>query len=206
MKDRYHQGIANMRAFILFASVAAARSALTKGPFLRQINSTQWVFGNDIWNLTQGPTYAINLQYQGSDAVKNAPGHYAGYGAGQTIPLTFQPIVADVKQTARITSCTLLPVSFRTVKTTLILASRPRRATYIGSYAPSLLARTNTSSTKHSRTSLYSVLCGALTLRGSRTATLRPKTHRFRTSPCTPTRPRCRMRLSNSQMAREYHM
>jgi hypothetical protein len=194
-----------MRASLLLASVAAARSALGKGPFLRQINSTEWVFGNDIWNLTQGPTYATNLQYQGSDAVKSAPGHYAGYGAASTISSTFQPVVADVKQTARTTSCTLLPVFFRTVRTILILASRPRRETYIGSSTPNLLARISTLSTKLYQISPYSVLCGALTLRGSRTATPRRKTHRFRTSPCTPTRPRCRMRLFNSQMARKYH-
>jgi hypothetical protein len=69
-----------MRASLLFALVATARSALAKGPFLQQLSPTQWVFGNEIWNLTQGPTYATKLQYQGDDAVKGAPGHYAGYG------------------------------------------------------------------------------------------------------------------------------
>jgi rhamnogalacturonan endolyase len=69
-----------MRASLLFAAVATVRSALAKGPFLQQISSTQWVFGNDVWNLTQGPSYATKLQYQGSDAVKSAPGHYAGLG------------------------------------------------------------------------------------------------------------------------------
>ena len=78
-----------MRGSLLLASViATARSALAKGPFLQQISSTQWVFGNDIWNLTQGPTYATNLQYQGSDAVKGAPGHYAGYGTEATTHYT----------------------------------------------------------------------------------------------------------------------
>lgn len=64
----------------LIAALAAAKTVLAKGPFLQQLSSTQWVIGNDLWNLTQGPTYATNLQYQGSDAVGKAQGHYAGVG------------------------------------------------------------------------------------------------------------------------------
>ena len=70
-----------MKGTLLVSLVAAVIPASAKGPFLQQTNATSWIFGNDIWNLTQGPTYAENLQYQGSDAVKSAQGHYTGYGA-----------------------------------------------------------------------------------------------------------------------------
>lgn len=69
-----------MRTTSLIAALAAAKTALAKGPFLQQVTLTQWVIGNDLWNLTQGATYATNLQYQGSDAVGKAQGHYAGVG------------------------------------------------------------------------------------------------------------------------------
>lgn len=67
-----------MRITSLIAALAAAKTALAKGPFLQQVSSAQWIIGNDLWNLTQGATYATNLQYQGSDAVGKAQGHYAG--------------------------------------------------------------------------------------------------------------------------------
>jgi rhamnogalacturonan endolyase len=69
-----------MRTFSVIAALAAAKPTLAKGPFLQQVSSTQWIVGNDLWNLTQGATYATNLQYQGSDAVGKAQGHYAGVG------------------------------------------------------------------------------------------------------------------------------
>ena len=69
-----------MRAASLFTVLTAARTALAKGPFLQQVTSSKWVIGNDIWNLTQGPTYATNLYFQGSNAVGKAQGHYAGVG------------------------------------------------------------------------------------------------------------------------------
>jgi rhamnogalacturonan endolyase len=69
-----------MRAASVLTVLTAARTALAKGPFLQQVTSSQWIIGNDIWNLTQGPTYATNLHFQGSDAVGKAQGHYAGVG------------------------------------------------------------------------------------------------------------------------------
>lgn len=69
-----------MRTVSIFAALATAKTTFAKGPFLKQISSTQWIIGNDLWNVTQGETYATNLQYQGSDAVSKAQGHYAGYG------------------------------------------------------------------------------------------------------------------------------
>jgi rhamnogalacturonan endolyase len=70
-----------MRATSVLTVLIAARTTLAKGPFLQQVTSSQWIIGNDLWNLTQGPTYATNLQFQGSDAVGKAQGHYAGVGA-----------------------------------------------------------------------------------------------------------------------------
>lgn len=69
-----------MRTTSLVALLAAAKTAVAKGPFLQQVSSTQWIIGNDLWNLTQGATYATSLHYQGSDAVGKAQGHYAGVG------------------------------------------------------------------------------------------------------------------------------
>ena len=69
-----------MRSISLLAALAAAKSVLARGPFLQQINASQWIIGNDHWNLTQGATYATNLPTQGSDAVGKAQGHYAGVG------------------------------------------------------------------------------------------------------------------------------
>ncbi|KAK7186884.1 rhamnogalacturonate lyase [Paraphaeosphaeria sporulosa] len=84
-----------MRAHLLVGFAAAVSPASARGPFLQQINSTSWIFGNDIWNLTQGQTYATNLQYQGSDAVKGAPGHYAGYDGESNLQYTSAQIVSD---------------------------------------------------------------------------------------------------------------
>ena len=56
--------------------VAVAQS----GPFLKQLNGTNWVIGNDLWNITQGPVYATKLYYDGSDAIGSAKGHYVGVG------------------------------------------------------------------------------------------------------------------------------
>lgn len=70
----------NMRAISVITALAAAKTTLATGPFLKQVSSIQWIIGNNLWNLTQGATYATNLQYQGADAVGKAQGHYAGVG------------------------------------------------------------------------------------------------------------------------------
>lgn len=69
-----------MRTIFLIVALAATKTALAKGPFLQQVSSIQWIIGNELWNLTQGAIYGTNLQYQGSDAVRKAQGHYAGVG------------------------------------------------------------------------------------------------------------------------------
>ncbi|KAF2026874.1 hypothetical protein EK21DRAFT_92001 [Setomelanomma holmii] len=85
-----------MQITSLFAALAITKAAFgAKGPFLQQISSSQWIFGNDLWNLTQGPTYANNLQYQGSDAVGTAQGHYAGYDGESNLIFTSAAIVSN---------------------------------------------------------------------------------------------------------------
>lgn len=54
-------------------------AAIAKGPFLTQINTSTWIFGNDHWNVTQGPNYATKLYstiLPGKDLVGTAKGHY----------------------------------------------------------------------------------------------------------------------------------
>ncbi|KZM23196.1 Rhamnogalacturonan endolyase [Ascochyta rabiei] len=84
-----------MRTTSIFAALAAAETILAKGPFLQKISSDQWVIGNDLWNVTQGATYATNLQYQGSDAVGKAQGHYAGYDGESNLVFTSAAIVSN---------------------------------------------------------------------------------------------------------------
>ncbi|KAF2630669.1 polysaccharide lyase family 4 protein [Macroventuria anomochaeta] len=84
-----------MRTTSLFAALAAAKTALAKGPFLQQVTPTQWIIGNDLWNVTQGATYATNLQYQGSDAVGKAQGHYAGVDGEANLVYTSAKIVSN---------------------------------------------------------------------------------------------------------------
>lgn len=57
---------------------AAGRAA-----FLTQLDDQSWVFGNDLWNVTEGPYYATKLYSSilpGKDLVGTAAGHYAGIG------------------------------------------------------------------------------------------------------------------------------
>lgn len=62
----------------LFAGYGAC-----KGPFLTQVDTQTWVFGNDLWNVTEGKNYATKLFSSilpGHDLVGGASGHYAGIG------------------------------------------------------------------------------------------------------------------------------
>lgn len=58
-------------------------SAVAKGPFLAEIGDQTWVFGNDLWNVTQGPNYATKLYstiLPEQDLVGSAYGHYSDVG------------------------------------------------------------------------------------------------------------------------------
>ncbi|KAH6645195.1 polysaccharide lyase family 4, domain III-domain-containing protein [Truncatella angustata] len=67
-----------MRAFTLLSCLSCAAAAFA-APFLTQIDSSTWVFGNDIFNVTQGSTYATKVYYRGHELVGTAVGHYMGY-------------------------------------------------------------------------------------------------------------------------------
>ncbi|KAF2126694.1 polysaccharide lyase family 4 protein [Dothidotthia symphoricarpi CBS 119687] len=88
-----------MRTSSLLGYLASAVTLCeAKGPFLQQVSSTQWVIGNDLWNVTQGPTYATKLRFQGSDAVGNATGHYAGYDGESNLQYTSAKIVSSTSE------------------------------------------------------------------------------------------------------------
>lgn len=56
---------------------------VSQGPFLTQIDDQTWVFGNDLWNVTQGANYATKLFSSilpGQDLVGTAYGHYSDIG------------------------------------------------------------------------------------------------------------------------------
>lgn len=68
-----------LRTSRLFIIALCLRAAVAKGPFLTQTNTSTWIFGNDYWNITQGPTYATKLYstiVPGKDLVGTAKGHY----------------------------------------------------------------------------------------------------------------------------------
>ena len=58
-------------------------------PFLKQTDNSTWVFGNDLFNVTQGPVYATKVYYRGHELVGPAVGHYMGYG--RSSPAHFAP-------------------------------------------------------------------------------------------------------------------
>lgn len=64
-------------ASLLFGAASAA------GPFLTQTGTQEWVFGNDLWNVTQNSSYATKLYstiLPGQDLVGTAYGHYSDIG------------------------------------------------------------------------------------------------------------------------------
>lgn len=67
----------------LGTALLAAAGAAASGPFLTQIDTQTWVFGNDFWNVTEGPNYATKLYstiVPGQDLVGTAYGHYSDIG------------------------------------------------------------------------------------------------------------------------------
>ncbi|KAK7511737.1 polysaccharide lyase family 4, domain III-domain-containing protein [Phyllosticta citriasiana] len=66
------------------------------GPFLTQMNESTWVFGNEIWNVTQYQTFATELWYGGRDLVGDAVGHYVSYnGAASNLNWSSATITAN---------------------------------------------------------------------------------------------------------------
>lgn len=73
--------IAGIAALAACASSAPAdRRAASPKSFLKDLGNSTWVIGNDIWNMTQGRQYGIELMYEGKDLVgPTATGHYVSY-------------------------------------------------------------------------------------------------------------------------------
>lgn len=49
-----------------------------RGPFLEQVDALTWVFGNDLFNVTQSESFATKVYYRGKELVGTAKGHYIG--------------------------------------------------------------------------------------------------------------------------------
>ncbi|KAF2141847.1 polysaccharide lyase family 4 protein [Aplosporella prunicola CBS 121167] len=75
--------------FLTLVRLCAAR-----GPFLKSLNNTYHVIGNDLWNITQGPTYGKKLYYKGQDLIGDAVGHYTGYNGESNLVFTSAEIFA----------------------------------------------------------------------------------------------------------------
>lgn len=73
-----------MRASRLLSCLYGASAVVAK-PFLTQIDASTWVFGNDLFNVTQGSVYATEVHYRGHELVGTAVGHYMGYGEHQSL-------------------------------------------------------------------------------------------------------------------------
>lgn len=72
--------------------------AAAKGPFLTQVNTTTWVFGNDHWNLTHGANYATKLYstiVPDQDLVGPAVGHYLRIDSEPLAPYSSATIVSQ---------------------------------------------------------------------------------------------------------------
>lgn len=80
---------------VAHASARAVSRAAT-GPFFTQVSDDSWVIGNEIWNLTQGATYGVQLYYQDHDCVGDAVGHYVSYnGAASNLEWNSAAVVAN---------------------------------------------------------------------------------------------------------------
>ncbi|KAF4554611.1 putative polysaccharide lyase family 4 protein 2 [Elsinoe fawcettii] len=70
----------------MWTSLAATAALLTPAlasPFLKQLNGTTWIIGNDLWNMTQNEKYGTKLWYKGRDLVDEAVGHYVSYNGAR---------------------------------------------------------------------------------------------------------------------------
>jgi rhamnogalacturonan endolyase len=83
-----------MRVFSLLSGLAGASVAVAT-PFLNQIDNSTWVFGNDLFNVTQGSVYATEIYYKGYELVGSAVGHYMGYGKHETDSQRWSPADAS---------------------------------------------------------------------------------------------------------------
>ena len=57
----------------------SVQSALAAGPFFQKLSSTDYILGNDIWNITVGRTHGRKLFYKDVDLVGIAAGVYVSH-------------------------------------------------------------------------------------------------------------------------------
>jgi rhamnogalacturonan endolyase len=74
-------GALKLQSLLLLASAGFGLSE----PFLKPLSNSSWLIGNDLWNITIGPSYGKKLYYQNQDLIGNAVGHYSGYGGHGSI-------------------------------------------------------------------------------------------------------------------------
>ncbi|KAI1343322.1 polysaccharide lyase family 4 protein [Xylariaceae sp. FL0016] len=84
----------------LFAAICsmtlASCATAADRPFLSQVDNETWVIGNEVWNMTQGRTYGVKLNYKDHDCVGGAAGHYVGYnGAASNLNWTSASVVSS---------------------------------------------------------------------------------------------------------------
>ncbi|PSR78975.1 polysaccharide lyase family 4, domain III-domain-containing protein [Coniella lustricola] len=88
-----HQLVPSLGLASLLCSTASAA-----GPFLTQTGTQEWVFGNDLWNVSQGASYATKLYstiLPGEDLVGTAYGHYSDIDGATLVEYTNASIVAS---------------------------------------------------------------------------------------------------------------
>ncbi|KAM0815909.1 putative Polysaccharide lyase family 4, domain III-domain-containing protein [Seiridium cardinale] len=83
-----------MRVTSLLACLSSVSVALAT-PFLDQIDNSTWVFGNDLFNVTQESVYATKVYYKGYELVGSAAGHYMGYDGENNFVWTSASIAAQ---------------------------------------------------------------------------------------------------------------
>ncbi|KAK8070874.1 hypothetical protein PG997_011077 [Apiospora hydei] len=72
--------VAATMALLLGSSRTHALPSLAPtGPFFQELGNELWVIGNEVWNMTQGRQYGVELYYKDHGCVGDAVGHYVSY-------------------------------------------------------------------------------------------------------------------------------
>ena len=63
----------------LSLGLLSVESALAAGPFFQKTGNSEYILGNDLWNITIGATQGRKLFYKGVDLVGTAAGVYVSH-------------------------------------------------------------------------------------------------------------------------------
>lgn len=123
--------------------------AAAEGPFLTQIDNQTWVFGNDLWNVTEGANYATKLYstiLPGEDLVGSAWGHYSDVGTSHisTPSVSVFANMGCIRKTAQLFWNGHLPPLLPVAMTTSTSPLSPRTWICIGSSLTIFKVHTNT--------------------------------------------------------------